>query len=404
MNVSRPLIAPPVPSATESANRRERLAGALMAIGMCWPFMFSSVLPMVRWWMFLPAALAAGFMRQRYGARVTGAQSPLIIFVLVVLAYVLFGMARDPLPQYGREKFINFIMLGGAAYLAGMRQRPLTEAFARGLRDMLIPTLVLGAAVALLKREMFINAEQYGVAELRGAFSTVGFPLAIAMAGACLLPRVSSPRAILLAGLGLFGVASLEILIRGRFDAMLVCGLVVALLFFTSGLNTLTRLAMGIVLGIAAVLAYVYVLPTMGDSFHYLTWLDPSGGGRKSLFTEAFDGFWAHPFGQGFGAFARIEPGYRYPHNVILEVAYEMGIAGVVSMLAIYAFVFHRVIYCWQSPAYRIFAALLALLFLHILKACDIAMLAFHWVFLYMMLVATPISAGWPVRRIREAR
>jgi O-antigen ligase len=107
----------------------------------------------------------------------------------------------------------------------------------------------------------------------------------------------------------------------------------------------------------------------------------------------------AQPLGQGIGSFARIEPGFTYPHNVILEAAYELGALGLGVMVWMYAVVAHRAWQLWRSPPHRIFGAVLALVFLHMLKAGDLSTLAFQWVALYLLLVGTPLDERWALQK-----
>jgi O-antigen ligase len=158
----------------------------------------------------------------------------------------------------------------------------------------------------------------------------------------------------------------------------------------------------GGVLLITGLWVYVNVLPLLGDSFTYLQWLNPQSiGGRAPLLQEAWAGFLQHPFGQGIGSFQIIEPLYTYPHNVVLESAYELGILGLLAMLGIYLMVVRRAWQLWLSPPHRMLALLPVTVFLYMLKAGDIAELAFHWVYVYLLVVGTPVAASWPLRRRR---
>jgi len=53
-------------------------------------------------------------------------------------------------------------------------------------------------------------------------------------------------------------------------------------------------------------------------------------GGRSVLVKSALQVFAAHPvIGAGLGSFAGVVEGYQYPHNIVLEVAAELGLVGV---------------------------------------------------------------------------
>jgi hypothetical protein len=49
---------------------------------------------------------------------------------------------------------------------------------------------------------------------------------------------------------------------------------------------------------------------------------------RAPLFLRALSGFWEHPMGQGLASFSRSGGGNSYPHNVLLEALFELGLVG----------------------------------------------------------------------------
>jgi O-antigen ligase len=90
-----------------------------------------------------------------------------------------------------------------------------------------------------------------------------------------------------------------------------------------------------------------------------------SSNGRTHLWSEAWHAFVTHPlFGLGTGGFAQIEPVYQYPHNVILEAAAELGLVGLVVLLAFLVPTVKPLLAAWRSStgAERAAAALIAAL------------------------------------------
>ncbi|MHB9131229.1 MAG: O-antigen ligase family protein [Armatimonadota bacterium] len=370
---------------------REPIAGSLMIMGLCWPFLFSSVLP-VPWWIFPPLAVTGGLIRRRSCPRPPGSLYPLWGFFLVLLGFGLYASVFNPLQPYGEGKLLRFVAFALAAYIGASRQPPLTPDFLKGMRSTLLLTLFFGVIIAFHNRSLFLNAESYGMDRLRESFSVTGFPLVLALAGTCLIPRHLNSQGLFRAGIGLLLVAVVEIFVRGRFDALVLCLLAVLVMVGPPWKDMFIRLALSVALFLVGFSVYQNVLPLLGDSFTYFQWADPSSfGGRTPLYQEALDGFWAHPFGQGIGSFQRVEPFYSYPHNILLEIAYELGIFGLLCMLAIYALVFVRIWRLWLYPPARMLAGILFILFPHMLKAGDIATLAFQWVFLYLLIVTTPL-------------
>jgi O-antigen ligase len=59
---------------------------------------------------------------------------------------------------------------------------------------------------------------------------------------------------------------------------------------------------------------------------------------RAPLFLTALSGFWEHPLGQGLASFSRSGSVNDYPHNVLLEALYELGLVGGVVWMVLLAF------------------------------------------------------------------
>lgn len=294
---------------------------------------------------------------------------------------------------------MQFVILAGIAYLSTIRQRPLTEAFARGFRFSLFAGLVLCLLLILTMRNLYLTPTD--AEDLRASLSTVGMPLALALSACCLIPGRFTAWQLFLSSLALVATGVVEILVRGRFDAMVMFGLAVMLLFGPPWRHMFWRIALGVLLGVAGVMTFLVVLPELGKSYEYFQRLQRGDlGGRTPLIQIAWDGFMAHPMGQGIGSFEEREPVYKYPHNIVLETAYELGIFGLLCVLALYVLVLRRVWLLWGSPPHRLLIAPLVIVFLHILKAGDLAMFAYQWVLLYMLAVAVPLANDWlPVVR-----
>jgi O-antigen ligase len=378
---------------------REPIAGMLIIAGLSWTYLLPSLFAPVRWWMIIGLTVIGGLMRQRRAPYSRTAMLPLWIFLLIVLLFALYSYTFQPLSDYGREKLTDFTVYACAAYIAGSRQAPLTEGLLRGMRWGLFGTLVLCLLVVYVDRDLFLQQQQYGIGELRDSISMTMLPLATAMGVLCLLPRKITPLTLLTGGLVLVLGSALLIFERGRFHALVLAALAVCVVLGPPWKHIFWRVMICGALLLLALVTYLTVLPMMGDSYLYLTWLNADTiAGRAPAWAMALQGFLAHPMGQGIGSFASVGGEFSYPHNVILEVAFELGFFGLCSMLWLYLATFFRVIRLWCSPPHRMLAVLLLLPFLHILKAGDISTLAFHWIFLYMLIVATPLAANWRLR------
>nr|WP_277987102.1 O-antigen ligase family protein [Microbacterium esteraromaticum] len=65
---------------------------------------------------------------------------------------------------------------------------------------------------------------------------------------------------------------------------------------------------------------------------------DTSSGARTLLWESAWQGLIQHPLGQGWGSFAPLGGANLYPHNLLLEIGYELGvIPAAVTIIVIVA-------------------------------------------------------------------
>ncbi|OPZ85134.1 MAG: hypothetical protein BWY76_01541 [bacterium ADurb.Bin429] len=381
------------------ARRRDNMAGLLIAVGLTWPFLLSSVLP-VPWWAYLALAMLGGAMRYRAYPRDNSPHWPVLLFVMVLLLYVLLAVVYLQIPGYGSEKAAHFLMLALAAYLVTFRQTPLTIDLDRGLRMGLAVTLLMALGVVYYHRNLFLETQQYGMEELRQLFAVTGFPLVIALAGLWGIPRTLRPLSLFAGAALLVLVAALEIFVRGRFAALTLSVLAVLLVLGPPWRHFASRLFSSCGLIGAFLLLYAFVLPGFGESYHYLEALlkNPMEN-RDLLYTFAWRGFMADPLGRGIGSFAYSGMLDSYPHNIFLEVAYELGLPGLLAVASMYLVALRRLWRLWLSPPHRMLAAMLGVMMLYMLKAGDIATWAFQWIYLYMLIVATPVAPTWPLLR-----
>jgi len=385
--------------AVARSRRRDVIAGVLIASGLTWPFLLSSVLH-IPWWAYLTLAMLGGALRYDAAPRDKSPHWPLFGFVIVVLIYTLLGAVVLRMPGYGSEKAWHFLLLALAAYLVTFRQAPLTIDLDRGLRWGLGLALLVALGVVYHHRDLFLETQRYGIAELRQLFAVTGFPLAIALAGLWALPRTLRPWSLFAGGALLLLVAALEIFVRGRFAALTLGACAVLLVLGPPWQHFVSRLFYACGLVGALLLLYVFVLPDFGESYQYLEALIQHPlENRDLLYTFAWRGFMAHPLGRGIGSFAYSGMLDAYPHNIFLEVGYELGLPGLLTVVLMYGMALRRLWRLWLSPPHRLLAALLGVMMLYMLKAGDIATWAFQWVYLYMLIVATPVAPTWPLLR-----
>jgi O-antigen ligase len=104
-----------------------------------------------------------------------------------------------------------------------------------------------------------------------------------------------------------------------------------------------------------------------------------SSNGRFELWKEAWHAFERHPvFGIGTGGFGALQPDERYPHNLFLEVASELGVVGLLLTVGILAFGLRSLIRTWRSavpeerPAVALVVALVVSALVNALLSSDI--------------------------------
>lgn len=99
-----------------------------------------------------------------------------------------------------------------------------------------------------------------------------------------------------------------------------------------------------------------------------------SSNGRSQLWSLAITTFSQHPLlGLGTGGFAALNTGLDYPHNILLEVASEVGVFGAAAVIAIVIGFVHALITAWRGGIGqdRLMASLLISLFLTaLINAC----------------------------------
>jgi O-antigen ligase len=119
---------------------------------------------------------------------------------------------------------------------------------------------------------------------------------------------------------------------------LLACAVALAYLVRTSGRDRLAALALVGVL--AALLPAAWVTSSPAVKERYLVTIDDLRGGaglaadgadRAELADAAVTVFADNPLGAGTGSYTALT-GYEWPHNLVLEVASELGIIGVAAL------------------------------------------------------------------------
>jgi O-antigen ligase len=123
--------------------------------------------------------------------------------------------------------------------------------------------------------------------------------------------------------------------------SLLACVLAIAFLLASGRRNRIAALALVGVLAALLPAAWATSSPAVKERY-LVTVLDVRGGAgldaggadRSDLAAAAVDVFIGHPLGAGTAGYTALT-GYEWPHNIVLELAAELGLPGVAALLAL---------------------------------------------------------------------
>jgi O-antigen ligase len=291
---------------------------------------------------------------------------------LALLGLLVLRLDGSLDPGYGTTKAALYVADVLVPYLAAIA----VGGSRRELRVFLIATLAVatagaiilsgglltGTTQALVGGRFSLAAEQYPI-EL-GRQSATGLLIATAL----ILTATGRARLMLAALIVPLAVALLAAGSRGPVVG-LVAGLVVLI-----GLSGRVNARRGVLILIAALLASAVIAPVLvpgsalGRSLSVLAGGEAglSSNGRTAIWSVALSNIEAHPLlGIGTGGFAALGTGLLYPHNIVLEVAVETGLAGLVALLALLTGFVASLGLAWRQmrSSDRVTVALIAALF-----------------------------------------
>jgi O-antigen ligase len=291
------------------------------------------------------AALAVALLRR------DRERPPLALFVdatalggALLTALLVLRLTVSPDQLYGSQKvqlFLTTCALPFAAAAVIGASRRMTDVFLRGFVAVGIGTAVYDMLAIVGGSAASVNAGRYTAdasidpIELGRQMAAVIVVLAAATASAR-----AGRRRLLYAALML--PAAVALLASGSRGPLL--GLVAALVVLTLTRlhdpvvlrRLLATLAVGALVGGGAVVALVPP-QTAARALSAFAGGDTSGESttRAQLWNEALRALPNDPlalaFGRGTGAFAHLDPAYSYPHNVPIELLYELGLVGLAA-------------------------------------------------------------------------
>jgi O-antigen ligase len=282
---------------------------------------------------------------------------------LAVLMIIRLGSTPDP--SYGSKKVQLFILVNLTAVVVG-------TVIGRRSRDVDLYVVVLFAvsvlASAALLREI-VNGSAQQVFAGRESLSEDFNPILLArslaegaLICAAFLANRYAPLALRVLAFALLPIFAVTLVATGSRGPLLalVAGLAVLFTLVLRQGRGARYLAVFLGALVASVLVVPRILSTPGAIDRALSVFTDKGSGLSSngrdvLFTQATDLFRAHPLlGVGTGGFAAFQPIEKYPHNLVLETASELGVVGVLLLVAVVVSAFASLAWAWKARDERL--------------------------------------------------
>lgn len=299
-------------------------------------------------WMML--AVAFGFRGRVTPALRRAASTPLVVSTLALFALLLVRLPASTDSSYGNLKLELFVIGNLAVLLAGL----LLGTRSGDIELYLILTLAIDAlsGILVLRQLGTVSSgasDRFGLPEQN--VISLGIQGAEALMVATFLLVKGRRRWHQLFGAAVIPVSLVALLASGSRGPVLggSLGLLVLLVMLARSRRAALRILVLTALVVVSFALVVQLVPS-GAAHRSLSVVTGTrsglaSNGRDQLWAAAWDTFAAHPFfGSGTGSFAThgrrtVCPGPgcgdKYPHNVVLEVAAELGFVGVVLMIAV---------------------------------------------------------------------
>lgn len=309
------------------------------------PFPGGTVVDLVFAWTVLGIVL---YLMRRHaanrGSLITATRAALPVLLSLVLVGVMIArLGASAASSYGGHKVQLFIVGGITMMIAAV----IVGREAKDFDVFVLLTLVVSTLAAAV---LFVElASGQATAAFTGRFTIAGSdPITLGrQAGVGLLIGmylVTSSRTLwirmgALASLPLLAVGIVASGGRGPVVGV-VLGLIALFAFLGRDPVSRRRIPLTLVGALAAAVLVSQFVPgqAVNRALSVLTGTGAgvSSNGRSALWSQALQTFSSHPLaGVGTGGFAAINPENLYPHNLIFEVASELGLIGLTVLLAI---------------------------------------------------------------------
>lgn len=331
------------------------------------------------------AATVATFARRP--AYPVGRMIPYLVFVLVVG----FGLLGSSPGEYQSLKSRDFFLLTGVIAVCV----PVLVRDRRDLRTLGLIWFLGGTLVAVLVLTIGGSAELYGRAGIGDDTLGAAYLSAAALvAGGAALGERLLPVPVALLGMALSGIALMEIGSRGPMLGAAVGLTAWALLRGPLRPSSVLVLAAG-----SAVAAFGLGRASQA-AVSRLVLEDPA---REELWRNAGELFLQQPFtGIGWGDYATTSWIANYPHNMFLEAASELGLAGLIAILALVLTAMVRVWASRTAPEVRVLAAVASVILVGQQFSSDLTSRVFWVALIPCLLLPLPAALDSGPRRMRE--
>lgn len=265
--------------------------------------------------------------------------------VLTVLLLCLLILREPPAPEtdYGELKTAFFVVNNVVFLLAGI----FVGWSAERLRTLLLATLAVSAAGAVVLVLYVAGGGHNPILPVALTFSdgdhsiSMGRQMAAGLLVALAIVLGGGDRSARLVAAGSMPLLVTALIASGaRGPVVALLAGAAALMFLGIQERAARRRLVVIALAVATAGAMVQVVvpqTSVVRSFSFAsTDVEGTSSGRTEMWAQALRAFREHPeLGIGTGGFAEVNPPMIYPHNLLLEVGAELGIAGVLLVLGL---------------------------------------------------------------------
>lgn len=350
--------------------------------------------------------------------------APPVLLTVLLAAWQLVRLGVSPAPAYGEYKLQLFLAQNLAFVVAGI----LIARRDRDFRLYLVLTLLMATASGIMLATGLSSGQADAVVGGRFSSSSGQSPIELGrqaalglLVGAFVLlaHRSVLMRLVALATMPLIAVAFIASGSRGPVLG-LASGLLVLLLLTLRDRASRLRVALVVATGIAAAFMVGRLVPpeNVERSLSVITGTEDgvSSNGRFELWSEAWTAFVQHPLGGiGTGGFSSANPSEMYPHNLLLEVASELGLVGLLLVLGTLLYAVGALVQAWRGagdearPAVAFVAAILVSMLLNSLVSSNLPTNNGLWLAVGLATGLAPAgirvsrAAAWPSRGLSAA-